>query len=190
MAQPKATQKTHYHAVQFYRDDDSLIRVVANFLAEGFARGEPGIIVPSAGHRRAMEEALEARGLDVKRLMHFGDLVVLDAHETLDNLIVDGMPHPGVFAHLAGKLLDETARIHPGRAIRAWGEMVDLLWKSRRAAAALRLENMWNDIAKLYDLKLLCGYSIYNVYRDATAGEITRLHSHLIVDNGEAATIN
>jgi hypothetical protein len=68
--------------------------------------------------------------------------------------------------------------------------MVDLLWKARRTAAALRLEGLWNDIARTYDLKMLCGYSIYNVYRDATAGAITRLHSHLIVDNGEAATIN
>jgi hypothetical protein len=190
VAHPKATQKTHFHAVQFYRDEDSLIKVVADFLAEGLALGEPGIVVATPEHRRAIEEALAARRLDVKRMTQLGDLTVLDAHETLDSLLVDGMPHPHVFEHLAGKLLDETARIHPGRPIRAWGEMVDLLWKARRTAAALRLEGLWNDIARTYDLKMLCGYSIYNVYRDATAGAITRLHSHLIVDNGEAATIN
>jgi hypothetical protein len=87
-------------------------------------------------------------------------------------------------------MFSEAARIHPEGTIRAYGEMVNVLWKDGLTAAAIRLETLWNELAKSYDFKLLCGYSMGNLYKDAAVGEITRQHSHLLADTGEAATIN
>lgn len=192
MAHPTAiaTKTGHFHAVQFYRDDDSLVSVVARFLAEGFAQNQPGIVIATPEHVSAIEDSLLSRRLDVRRMKQLGDLVVLDARETLDTLIADGMPHPHMFEHAFGRLLDETARIHPDRTIRAFGEMVDLLWKDGLTGAAIRLETMWNEALRKHDFKLLCGYSMHNLYKDATVGKITRQHSHLMVESGESATIN
>jgi hypothetical protein len=68
--------------------------------------------------------------------------------------------------------------------------MVNVLWKDGMTAAAIRLETMWNELAKSHDFKLLCGYSMGNFYQDATVGEIARQHTHLLAETGEAATIN
>jgi hypothetical protein len=191
VSHPKA-RNTHqrFHAVQFYQDDASLVTVVAKFLAEGLRQSQPGVVVATPEHRSAIEDALLELGLDVGRLKRFGDIVLLDARETLDTILADGLPHPQLFNHVAGSMLGELARMHPNRPIRAYGEMVDVLWQDGMSTAAIRLETLWNGLAKSHDFKLLCGYSMGNFYKDAVVGEITRLHTHLIADTGEAATIN
>jgi hypothetical protein len=189
VAHPKASAG-HFHAVQFYKDDDALISLVAKFLAEGFTLNQPGVIIATPEHRVAIEEGLESLHLDVTRMKQLGDLVVLDAREVLNIILADGMPHAHLFNHVLGTMLQQVARIHPNRTIRAYGEMVNVLWKDGQTAAAIRLETLWNELAKSYDFKLLCGYSMGNIYQDAAVGEITRHHSHLLVDTGEAATIN
>ena len=189
MAQGKASG-TPFHAVQFYQDDDSLVTIVARFLAEGINQHQPAVIVATPEHRAGIEDALATIGLDVKRMKRLGDLVALDARETLDTVLADGMPHPRLFNHVVGTLFEEMARIHPNRTMRAYGEMVNLLWKDGLTAAAIRLETLWNEMAKSHDFKLLCGYSMGNFYKDAAVGEITRHHSHLLADTGEAATVN
>ena len=180
----------HFHAVQFYEDDNSLTSLVARFLAEGFTLGQPGVIIATPEHRATIEDALESLHIDVTRMKQLGDLVVLDAQEVLDTILADGMPHPHLFNHVLGTMLQQVARIHPNRTIRAYGEMVNVLWKDGQTAAAIRLEILWNELAKSHDFKLLCGYSMGNFYKDAAVGEITRHHSHLLVDTGEAATVN
>ena len=190
MAHLKDTRSGHFHAVQFYKDDDSLITIVAKFLAEGFTQYQPAVVIATPEHRSALEEALAARQLDVKRMRQLGDLVVLDAREVLETVIVDGVPHARLFNHVVGTVLGQVARIHPNRTIRAYGEMVNVLWKDGMTAAAIRLETLWNELAKSHDFKLLCGYSMGNFYKDAAVGEITRQHSHLLADTGETATIN
>lgn len=180
----------HFHAVQFYENDDSLITIVARFLAEGFRQSQPGIVIATPEHCAAIEESLATQQFDVRRMKQRGDLVVLDAAEVLDTIMVDGMPHAPLFKHAVGTMFTEAARIHPKPTIRAYGEMVNVLWKDGLTAAAIRLESLWNELAKSYDFKLLCGYSMGNLYKDAAVGEITRQHSHLLAESGEAATIN
>ena len=180
----------HYHAVQFYRDAESLVTIVARFLDEGIRQRQPGIIIATPEHRYAIETALEALGHDVQRMKRLGDLIFLDARETLDSILAHGMPHQQLFTYVCGTMLEEIARIHPKRTTRAYGEMVNVLWKDGMTAAAIRLETMWNELAKSHDFKLLCGYSMGNFYQDATVGEIARQHTHLLAETGEAATIN
>ena len=187
---PNRKASGHFHAVQFYESDHSLITIVAKFLADGFKQSQPGVVIATPEHCAAIEESLATHQLDVRRMKQLGDLVVLDAHEVLDTIMVDGIPHPPLFKHVFGTTLTELARIHPKRTIRAYGEMVNVLWQDGLTAAAIRLETLWNELAKSYDFKLLCGYSMGNFYKDAAVGEITRQHSHLLADTGEAATIN
>lgn len=180
----------HFHAVQFYDSDHSLITIVAKFLADGFTERQPGVVIATPEHCAAIEESLATHQLDVRRMKQLGDLVVLDAHEVLNTIMVDGMPHAPLFKHALGTMFTEVARIHPKQTVRAYGEMVNVLWQGGLTAAAIRLETLWNELAKSYDFKLLCGYSMGNFYKDAAVGEITRQHSHLLAETGEAATIN
>ena len=54
------------------------------------------------------------------------------------------------------RLLDK----HYYLVVRAYGEMVDLLWQEGNHEAAIVVEQYWNDLANLYRYSLLCGYSI------------------------------
>jgi hypothetical protein len=48
----------------------------------------------------------------------------------------------------------------PGARIRAYGEMVDLLWSSGAYSAAIQLEEYWNRILERRNAILLCAYKI------------------------------
>lgn len=190
MAQRVSGSGRQFHAVQFYQDDESLVSIVSRFLGEGLTQRQPAVVIATPEHRDSLESALAGRGIDVTRMKQLGDIVMVDAREILDTVLADGMPHPRLFEHVLGAMFKEVARINPGRTTRAYGEMVNVLWKDGMTAAAVRLETLWNELAKSHDFKLLCGYSMGNFYKDAAVGEITRLHTHVLAETGEVATIN
>jgi DcmR-like sensory protein len=172
----------HHHAVQFYGDDDSLFTTVAGFLSQGLVDRHPGIIIATEAHRDAILEYLRDRLIDVERAQRTRGLIVLDAQETLDLFMEGDFPHEGRFEGSVGRLIAAMLEGRQDRIlIRAYGEMVDVLWKQGRSEAAIRLEMLWNKLAQRYGFALLCGYSMGNFYKQ-TRGfeEICREHTHVI----------
>ena len=43
--------------------------------------------------------------------------------------------------------------------VRAYGEMVNLLWRDGKAQQAIELEQLWNELASKYSFALLCAYA-------------------------------
>ena len=64
--------------------------------------------------------------------------------------------------------------------MRAYGEMVDVLWQDGLTSAALRLETLWNELTRTQDFSLLCGYAMRIFYKQAGMREICAQHSHVI----------
>ena len=62
--------------------------------------------------------------------------------------------------------------------VRVFGEMVDLLWRSNQPAA-IRLEQLWNDLIEGSDLSLFCAYSTSHVH-DTFPEALRAPHSHII----------
>ena len=179
----------HFHAVQFYNDDASLARIVADFLAEGFATDDPAIVIATPEHRVALEASLRAQSIDVDALARRGDIVLLDAREILDTFMVDGMPDAARFRRNIGEVIEKACGARPHCTVRAYGEMVNVLWKDGLSAAAIRLETLWNELANTHDFKLLCGYSMGNFYKGAAIEDIKGQHSHLVEETGATTTI-
>jgi hypothetical protein len=182
---PKAAGQ--FHAVQFYSDDIALSHLVGDFLATGFTGGDAGVIIATPEHRVLIETVLRAHAIDVDGLKKMGELVVLDARETLSTFMVDGMPHASTFTYVLGRVLDQVCRSRPDCTIRAYGEMVNVLWRDGLEAAALRLEMLWNELAHTRDFKLLCGYSMGNFYKGTAFEDIKRQHSHVVAAETEQA---
>ena len=44
--------------------------------------------------------------------------------------------------------------------VAACGECAPVLWAQGKGEAALRLEQLWNGIAKTYDVDILCAYPV------------------------------
>ena len=172
---------THHHAVQFYGSDASLFTTVAGFLSEGLVAQQPALVIATESHLTGILEQLTARLIDVEQAIRIGDLIVLDAHETLASFMVGDRPDADAFEHQMGIVIQKLVRERPRVVVRAYGEMVDVLWKQGRAEAAIALEILWNKLAATYTFALLCGYSMGNFYKQVEQfKEICRQHTDIV----------
>jgi hypothetical protein len=177
------------HAVQFYGTEHSLFSTVADFLKQGLLVGQPAIIIATPSHRTGILETLAARGIDVDRARRSGDLVALDAHDLLETFVVDDTPKQELFDYNIGLLFDQALRVHGRTLIRAYGEIVDVLWKEGRTETAVAVEMLWNRLAQRYGFALLCGYSMGNFYKQAERLEdVCRQHSHIVEPGSKVFT--
>jgi hypothetical protein len=173
-------REPHGHAAQVYADLGELAQSLSAYLRAGFERGEPAVVVATPEHLTVFLAALAETGWDKARIDQAGLLAVADAAETL-GAIMDGGDTPSkcIFEEKVGSLLD----LFPGRHVRAFGEMVDLLSREGRVEAAIALEELWNDFGRRRDFSLLCGYHLNVFDRAAQAGvlpDVCRTHSHIL----------
>jgi MEDS: MEthanogen/methylotroph, DcmR Sensory domain len=180
----------HFHAVRFYQDRDSLARIVARFLGEGFVAASPAVVIATREHREAISRALTEQFFDVARLERASELIMVDADATLSEFMVEGMPHPGRFEETVSPLLERASHGRSNSVVYAYGEMVDVLWKAEQTVAAVRLETLWNQLAQSQAFALLCGYSMGHFYKDAAQRTICAQHTHIISDTGQSAVLH
>ena len=185
----QATGGAHFHGVRFYDDAHTLGRIVGSFIGEGLERRDIALIIATPEHAALIESCLRARGIDVDQRKRDGLLVMFDARETLQLFMRNGMPDPGAFRRALSAAFVEARRRRGPCAIRAYGEMIDLLWKDGLESAAIHLETLWNQLARVHDFELLCAYSIGNFYKGAAVENIQRQHTHLVAEDGTTSAL-
>ena len=166
----------HDHFVQLYQEIDPLAGAVADYVAEGLRRGEAAVIIATPEHRAAFLQKLNAPAA-----ANPGQLTVLDSEETLAKFMANGMPQWKPFHELIGGLIAELRLRYP--AVRAYGEMVDVLWQRGEREAAIRLEEYWNDLGRLQTFSLFCAYRMDPLDSEQYGGpleSVCKVHSHLI----------
>jgi hypothetical protein len=178
-----------YHAVRFYESERSLAKIVAEFLEEGLTDGAPGIVVATPTQRAAIVRELVVRGVDVVPLKHSGDLVLLDAEDTLSAFMTDGQLDAGAFNERLCAIIEGACRGRTDCTVRIYGQMVDILWKQGKCDLAIRLEMLWNQLAHTQRFSLLCGYAIGPFYKNAHFREICAQHTHVVSADGTAANV-
>lgn len=149
-------ERPHDHVVNFYDTDDDLVDGVSRFLGAGLSAGEAVVIIATAAHREALSAKLSAYGIDLAAARDSGRYRCHDAAETLAAFTVDGELSQDRFVDVIGGVIADAAR--DGRHVRAFGEMVALLWADGNVPAALGLEAMWNDLARTVRFSLYCAY--------------------------------
>jgi hypothetical protein len=160
------------HFVQLYQDSAALAEAVAPFMAEGLARGEAVVVIAREAHRLAFTDKLKSAAKNV---------VMLDAERTLERLMVGGMPSWHAFREVIGGLIADLRLRHP--TVRAYGEMVDVLWQRGEREAAIRLEEYWNELGQLQTFSLFCAYRLDPLDGALYGGpleSVCRVHSRLI----------
>ena len=171
----------HHPAGQFYGRDHSFFPPVGGYLADGLIAGQPAIAIATRAHSVAIVDHLGTRLIDCEKAIRNGDLVILDAEATLDLFMVGGTPDADLFAKNVGRLIDQAINGRQRTVLRAYGEMVDVLWKQGRSEAAIRLEILWNKLALTYNFALLCGYAMGSFYRQTKQlEEVISQHTHVI----------
>jgi hypothetical protein len=164
----------HSHFVQLYQDLDFLAEAVREYVGTGLRRGEAAVIIATPQHRARFVEGLEP-------LVARGTLRVLDAEATLACFMVNGMPDWRRFRETVGGLIAELRLQYP--VVRAYGEMVNVLWQRGERDAAIRLEEYWNELGKLQTFSLFCAYHLDPLDKGSYGGaleSVCKVHTHLI----------
>ena len=162
-------EKKFRHEVEFYADDREFVNGFARFIEMGLKAGNTVVVIATEPHHTSLHQRLVADGFEVSAEINKRRYVPLEAASTLSSFMVNESPDPVLFGKLATNLLTETAPGADGHSrIVACGEAVNNLLAAGNFEATVRLERMWDEIAQLYEVDILCGY-----FRSAFAEEDT-----------------
>ena len=175
---PAVRRALKFHGVYFYKDAPSLSHTVASFIGEGLVADQPAVLIATASHSAAIREQLTAIGFDADRRIERGELLMLDADGILNRFMVDELPNAARFEVTMHPIIDRAAGSRK-RTVRAYGEMVDVLWRNDQEAAAVSLEILWNQLIARRKCSLLCGYSLDAVGKGGGYDRICDQHSHV-----------
>jgi PAS domain S-box-containing protein len=177
-AAPPSTASGHpesQHFVRFYDNDQLLVEEIAQHLLDALAHGGAAIMIATPERIRAVSALLHDQ-LSPEALQR---LVTLDAAATLARFMVDGWPDPQRFDSAVGDLIRQVGA--GATALHAYGEMVALLCADGRYEAAIRLEQLWNDLAGEAAFFLFCAYP-WRLFPTAelanSFAQICREHGH------------
>jgi anti-sigma regulatory factor (Ser/Thr protein kinase) len=170
------------HVVLFYDNTEQLVTSVAQFVADGVLAGETALVVATAAHLEAFNDAMVASGLDVTGLGDEHRLMMIDAGAAMSRLLVGDWPARDRFESEIGAMIRRLSE--SGRPVRIYGEMVALLWDAGHAAAAIELEALWNDLSQHVPFSLLCAYPAASVAGDAESFELL-CHCHSAIRGAE-----
>lgn len=172
------------HFVQVYEAGAlSLTANVSHYIWEGLKRGDGALLISTPEHWELFSQRLTQLGADTEASSRDGQLVLLDARETLAQFMVKGQPDWQLFEAVVGAAMQRVRKRNDQAGLRAYGEMVALLWKARRFAAAIRLEQFWNKLLAQSSFSLYCAYAIDVFGKEFHAEALDALlcaHTHLV----------
>jgi hypothetical protein len=100
--------------------------------------------------------------VDVDVLIQQGTYVSLDAADTLSTFMVNDWPDADRFFERFKNLIESVSKAakakHPRVAL--FGEGVALLWAEGKKKAAIRLEQLGDDLARSRKVDILCAYPL------------------------------
>lgn len=189
--------RSREHFVQLYgTGEPSLARNVGTYLAEGLNRGDGVLLIATPAHRSAFLAHLDEQGVNHEQALRSGQLVALDARQTLSQFMTGALPDWDLFEATARTALRGLQKTNEEAGFRAYGEMVGLLWNERQYAAAIQLEHYWNKFLEQFAFSLYCAYSIDvfgEGFHPAHLDGILCSHTHLFPsqpDGGMEAALN
>jgi hypothetical protein len=168
------------HIAQFYEHDGVLLDALVGFIGGGLRAGDSTIVIATAEHIRVLEERLNASSADLATARRKDQYIALEAGEALARFMVKGWPDDKLFTDLVTELITR-ARTN-GPRVRAFGEMVALLWARGDQGATIRLEHLWHQICKSQAFSLFCAYPKTGFTEDPSKSinEICAAHSRVI----------
>jgi len=165
------------HLVQIYEDDRVFLDALEGFIAGGIRAGDGVITIATPLHTLALEDRLTSRGIDLAAARARDQYISLDADETISKFIRGERPDEELFRQLVAKLVARAKG--SGRKVRAFGEMVAVLWARGYCGATVQLEHLWHQLCQEQVFSLFCAYPRSGFTKEATASikEICSAHS-------------
>lgn len=169
------------HLVQFYDTEDELVSAVTPYLAAGLDADETVLVIATESHRVSFERELVAMDPGLEEAIAAGTYVAVDAAEILRYLQAGrtGEIRVDDFDVTIGMLVHR--QLASGRPLRAYGEVVALMWDRGDVAGAVALEEMWNELKERQPFTLFCSYPVIGGTRQMEALQrVCRAHSFVL----------
>jgi hypothetical protein len=169
------------HIVQFYGHEEELADRVAGYLLGAMQHDGVAVVIATAAHRRAFEGRLTRAGVNLAAAARAGTYRTMDAGETVRALMTGGQLDRGAFDRVIGRLIADAGQGE--RRVRAYGEMVALLWDAGLVNDAVQLEEMWGSLGLSHSFSLFCSYPARSVTGDGhleAFAEVCRLHGSVV----------
>jgi signal transduction histidine kinase len=190
-AQPRVSegswsqQGEHPHGVQFYSQDKFLLEELSEYVGNALRAGDAAVVIATEQHCDGLLPGLMAQGLDIAELLEAGRFVSMDAVQVLAAFMSDGWPNEGRFEDVVGGIVAKAVACADGVPPRVaiFGEMVSLLWAEGKTEAAIRLEQLWNELARTEPFSLFCAYPMSSFNREEDSGLLLKIcneHSAVI----------
>ncbi|HUR61900.1 MAG TPA: MEDS domain-containing protein [Candidatus Thermoplasmatota archaeon] len=158
MLRPTQAAEHEPHYVLLYTEESALVDAMGSWAEAGLNAGEGVILIVRAGIAQRVRGWLQQADMDPASFETVGRLRILDADGTLRLFMMGGTPQANLFQNVIAPLLEDVRKASPAGTVRAWGEMVDLLWKRAQGPAAVKLEGLWNDLIGTHHFHLFCAY--------------------------------
>ena len=164
----QSTEITHSHDVAFYADDAAFVDGFARFIEAALEAGSAVIVVATESHRNSLFQRLREDGVDIAADVDQGRYVAVDDAVMLSAFMVNDRPDPALFRNVVSSLVDVAAKASRGDRPRvvACGECAPSLWVQGNPDAAVQVERLCNEIARICNLDILCGYVLNTFQRE------------------------
>jgi len=162
LGEPASGETAAHHKVGFYSDERGLLDEVTQFIGAALEAGNAAIVVATESHRSDLVPRLQARGIDIATAIKQGRYIALDAEDSISTFMVGDVLDAGRFMETFANVVVAARKTAHGKQPRVavFGEAVQLLWAQGNADAAIQDEKLCNQLCKIYDVDILCGYSV------------------------------
>ncbi len=165
------------HTVQFYREDRSLVEALTEYIGTALTDGDAAIVIATEAHNEALVRELNANGFDIAKAAAEGRYQSFEASQILSQIMTDGMLDDLKFASLVRGIIDQAvaAAKRDRPCVAVFGEMVAQLWAEGNHEAVIRLEELWNALAKTHSFSLRCAYPLNGFGEHSHGAAFTRI---------------
>lgn len=176
------------HIVQFYEEDNHFLNTLEGFVGSGFLLGDSVIIIATATHLESLNERLRRQNFDLDHLIKSHRYFPLDANETLSKFMVNNWPDEELFEKYISSLIAVASK--DNKKVRAFGEMVAVLWAQGLNGATVQLEFLWHNLHNTKPFCLYCAYpkNGFTQCKNESVDSICNIHSKIIAGHNHPST--
>jgi len=144
------------HIVHMYDSEESLLQLLETFVVGGIRNGDAAVVVATNEHITEIFKRLTSAGFDPLALKLKDQFIPVEADVMITKFFVNGSPDEILFNHHFNKILRKAKS--GNRQVRAFGEMVALLYARGLTEQTIQLEILWNKFCQSNCLSLFCAY--------------------------------
>jgi hypothetical protein len=167
------------HVIQIYESDQKFIQMLSQFVCGGLAAGDGVIVIATPQHLDALKAKVAQSGINTDDYLN-SQYFPLVAQETLAKFMIGDQPDEKLFNEIIAPLI---SRVRANkRKVRAFGEMVAVLWAEGNTGATVRLEQLWDKFCQNELFCLFCAYpkSSFPHDVDTSLSRICSSHSKIV----------